>query len=106
MIALAGHGAAPVLFYEVVGWGLNPHFAIDERVIRDLWRAMFQPDVWTEELPLTQMQGWALRCLPNLSATLHRLGWGISEDGRTVCCRDADGRPRAGASQAQACGQA
>ena len=38
MHATAGHGVAKVLFYELVGWGLETRYALDERILRDCWR--------------------------------------------------------------------
>ena len=67
MIALAGHGSAKVLFYEIMGWWwLCPHFALDEATLRELWRCVVRPHAWTEELPLSLLQGWAIRSLPNV----------------------------------------
>ena len=94
MHALAGHGAAKVLFFELLGWHLEPCFAIDERILRDMWRAIVSPGSWTEELPLAQLSGWVSSCLPNLGSTLSRLGWTLSQDGRSVGSHDIDGGSR------------
>ena len=94
MRALAGHGAAKVLFFELLGWHLEPCFAIDERILRDMWRAIVSPGLWTEELPLAQLSGWVSSSLPNLGSTLSRLGWTLSQDGRSVGSHDIDGGSR------------
>ena len=85
MFTLAGHGAAKVLFYEITGWWLDRRFALDECTLREFWRNVVRPGAWTEELPLSHLQGWVCRCLPNVPPLLARLGWSFSPDPRVVC---------------------
>ena len=87
---MAGHGAAKVLFYEIIGWELEPQFAVDLAILRAFWRTSCRPDAWTESLPLTELGGYAARVLPQLQPTLARLGWWISEDTRTISCHDEE----------------
>ena len=94
MYALAGHGSAKVLFYEIMGWWLCPHFALDEATLRELWRCVVRPHAWTEELPLSLLQGWTIRSLPNVPQLLSRLGWSFSSDSRCLHCCDAEGHAR------------
>ena len=45
----AGHGVAKVLFFENIGWQLEPRFSLDLAALRTLWRQTTVPETWTEE---------------------------------------------------------
>ena len=94
MDATAGHGAAKVLFFENVGWRLEPRFSLDLAVLRTLWRRTTTPEAWTEELPLSELQEGALRLLPRAADTLARLGWWFEAGTKALCCSDPTGTVR------------
>ena len=90
----AGHGAAKVLFFENVGWPLEPRYSLDLAALRLFWRRTAEPEFWTEELPLAELRQGALALLPRLPALLQRLGWWFDVDAKAVCCRDPGGTVR------------
>ena len=90
----AGHGAAKVLFFENVGWPLEPRYSLDLAALRLFWRRTAEPEFWTEELPLAELRQGALALLPRLPDLLQRLGWWFDVDAKAVCCRDPGGTVR------------
>ena len=90
----AGHGAAKVLFFENVGWPLEPRYSLDLAALRLFWRRTAEPEFCTEELPLAELRQGALALLPRLPALLQRLGWWFDVDAKAVCCRDPGGTVR------------
>ena len=92
--AHAQHGAARVLFFEVVGWGLEPQFAMDVSTLRAMWRTVVKPPAWLEEVPLFQAFPSPDMLLPLLNPTLLRLGWWLSRDSKSLHCVDDQDRVR------------
>ncbi|CAE7758168.1 unnamed protein product, partial [Symbiodinium necroappetens] len=74
-----GGDTATVAFFELLGWGLEPHFAIDLGLCRLAWRWIAKPPVWQELLPITARPQQWLVCLPQLQAFLDRTGWWLND---------------------------
>ena len=91
MEATAGHGAAKVLFYENVGWYLEPQFSLD---LRTLWRKTSTPETWTEELALSELRAGALQLLSQVTVVLQRHGWWLEAGSKALCCLDSFGAVR------------
>ena len=70
-----GQTAAKVLVYEVLGWCLEPQFALDRAVMRLAWNFLLRPPAWQEQRPLRDVLQAGLHVLPQLQPTLERLGW-------------------------------
>ncbi|CAE7831617.1 unnamed protein product [Symbiodinium sp. CCMP2592] len=89
-----GGDVATVAFYELLGWILEPSFALDLGLCRLFWRWFSKPPDWQEEIPIGQRPGsWHVR-LPETENLLNRTGWWFSHDGTTLCRRDAAGALR------------
>ena len=86
-----GGDAATVAFFELLGWGLEPHFAIDLGLCRLAWRWIAKPPVWQELLPITARPQQWLVCLPQLQAFLDRTGWWLNDQADAFFRRDAQG---------------
>jgi len=89
-----GREAARVLFYEVVGWFLEPQFALDAAILRATWRVVVHPPEWSETLPLHETTLSQLKVLPRLPEVLERLGWWLTDDARCLCCKGLQGEVR------------
>ena len=90
----AGQEAARVLFFEVVGWFLEPNFAVAAAALRAMWRLCVRPPEWCEGLPLTEASPSPTSLLPRLSEVLQSLGWWLLEHPRRLCRRDTQGQLR------------
>ncbi|CAE7304044.1 unnamed protein product [Symbiodinium sp. CCMP2592] len=55
-----GGDVATVAFYELLGWGLEPSFALDMGLCRLFWRWVSKPPVWQEEVPIGHCPGSGL----------------------------------------------
>ncbi|CAE7766529.1 unnamed protein product, partial [Symbiodinium sp. KB8] len=77
--ATAGHGAAKVLFYENVGWFLEPQFSLDKAALRTLWQKTTCPEALTEDLRTFVVVTWfrlgpaARMCLVPVGSTGARM---------------------------------
>ena len=87
-------GIAKVLMYEVLGWELEPQFAIDKACLRAAWHFCVRPPGWMEERPLAEVAGQGLELLPTTRPTLARLGWWLESGSSVICRRDDMGAVR------------
>ena len=94
MESTAGYGAAKVLFFENIGWQLEPRFSLDLAALRTLWRQTTVPETWTEELSLQELSAGPAVTLPRVPALLERLGWWFDVGSKTLCCQDPQGKVR------------
>ena len=90
----AGHGVAKVLFFENIGWQLEPRFSLDLAALRTLWRQTTVLETWTEELSLQELRAGPAVTLPRVPALLERLGWWFDVGSKTLCCQDPQGTVR------------
>ena len=86
-----GGDTATVAFFELLGWGLEPNFALDLGLCRLAWRWIAKPPVWQELLPITLNPHRWLECLPQLQELLARTGWWLSDQADAFYRRDAQG---------------
>ena len=86
-----GGDTATVAFFELLGWGLEPNFALDLGLCRLAWRWIARPPVWQELLPITSNPHRWLACLPQLQELLARTGWWLSDRADAFYRRDAQG---------------
>ncbi|CAE7363201.1 Pol, partial [Symbiodinium sp. CCMP2592] len=89
-----GGDVATVAFYELLGWGLEPSFALDLGLCRLFWRWVSKPPVWLEEVPIGHCPGRWHAQLPETESLLARTGWWFSRDATALCRRDAAGALR------------
>ncbi|CAE7249901.1 unnamed protein product [Symbiodinium sp. CCMP2592] len=86
-----GGDTATVAFYELLGWGLEPAFALDLGLCKLAWRWIAKPPVWHDLLPLTAMPTTWIAHLPQFGDLLHRTGWWTNARADTIFRRDASG---------------
>ena len=86
-----GGDTATVAFFELLGWGLEPNFALDLGVCRLAWRWIAKPPTWQELLPTTARPHTWLSCLPQIQALLTKTGWWLNEQATVFHRRDAQG---------------
>eukprot|EP00439_Symbiodinium_sp_Y106_P083602 s905_g23.t2 len=89
-----GGDVATVAFYELLGWGLEPSFALDLGLCKLCWRWVSKPPPWQEELPITFLPGQWHTGLPEVVTFLAKTGWWFNRDATTLCRRDAEGALR------------
>ena len=89
-----GGDVATVAFYELLGWGLEPSFALDLGLCKLCWRWVSKPPPWQEELPITFLPGQWHTGLPEVVAFLAKTGWWFNSDATALCRRDAEGALR------------
>ncbi|CAE7812033.1 unnamed protein product [Symbiodinium sp. CCMP2592] len=86
-----GGDTATVAFYELLGWGLEPDFALDLGLCKLAWRWIAKPPVWHDLLPLTAMPATWIAHLPQFGDLLHKTGWWTNARADTIFRRDASG---------------
>ena len=86
-----GGDTATVAFFELLGWGLEPNFALDLGVCRLAWRWIAKPPTWQELLPITARPHTWISCLPQIQALLTKTGWWLNEQATVFHRRDAQG---------------